>query len=196
MKKIPLPKFLTTSWGTATCIALAFVPSLVALVIFGAEARSLQDTKWDIQTLTKKVKRNAIQQTSTQKLLAKLENADPYYLEKSLEGSIFLKREMEQLEAAGNDKRLSFLKGEANRLSFAELGLQRLDRYQEVEARQKHPVELDGDDLKRLLGLIEGDNPSAPQLVIKQLEIIRKPTSSQSEVFLLNLELLKREKIK
>lgn len=196
MKKIALPKFIRTPWGTATCIALAFVPSVIALLAFGMSSQSLQETKWNIQTLTSKARSNALQNARTQKLMEKLENADPYYLEKSLEGARFLTREIAQLEAAGDDKRLSYLTGEQNRLSFAELGLQRLDRFQEVEARQKHPIELDGEDLKELLSLIEGDSPTAPQLIIKQLELIRKPTSSQDEVFLLNLELLKREKIK
>ena len=70
----------------------------------------------------------------------------------------------------------------------------------EVEEKQRHPVQMDESDLKQILSLIEDlpvDSflPSAgsPQLLIKEFRLKKQETPLHTEVFEVEMDLLKRE---
>ncbi len=144
------------------------------------------------------------------KVLHQLKVANRDYIEKELESLGFLQPEVQKLQALLHsdpqnqlyNKRYQFLTGNQNRLEFREQNFQRLDRYQEVEILQKHPVEMNRDDLKAFLARIEnvligsfqpGVNP--PDLLIKKFELLKKPMSSNEETFVINVELIKHEMV-
>ncbi len=122
------------------------------------------------------------------KLLQQLKVADRDYIEKELESLHFL-----------NAKNIQ---SDSNTFHFREQNFQRLENYQEVEVIQDHPVEMNRNDLKKVLARIEnraigpfypGANP--PDLLIKKFELIKKPMSSTEETYLINLELTKFEMV-
>lgn len=97
-------------------------------------------------------------------------------------------------------RRLQFLKSTSNRLIFIEEKRRKAKGFVEIEEKQQYPVEVNEEDLKRTLSLIEGmtiwpygpkENP--PQLLIRGLELTRKESASQEKVFLLRMHLLRRE---
>lgn len=137
-------------------------------------------------------------------------DADHFYIDKHLESLSFLEDEVEALTrltestAYGNhqavQRRIDFLTGQDNHLVFTEGVVQSYPGFQETQESLIHPVEMNGEDLKKLLARLEGlaigsyeapDN--RPQLIITDLKLEKKSTFANNEVFLVNLRLLKRE---
>lgn len=129
-------------------------------------------------------------------------DADHFYIDKELETMTFLKSEIAQLEALLEEEpalpsrevvqRLNFLK-EKNHLTFSEGQVQSFDGVQEWQESFSHPIELDIDDLSTLLSAIEDRAPGRPQMLITHATLERQALESGSEVFTLNLKLIKRE---
>ena len=145
-----------------------------------------------------------------EKFLSQFGDADPYFLDRSIESMVFLEREKEQLEFLLNhpalpqkeavQARLAFLSGPENRLSFREENVRSSAQLKETEEKQRHPVQLDISDLETLLSRIEhcpiGNGvplDKSPQLLVRDLKLRRITTPLQTEVFELELELLNRE---
>lgn len=137
-------------------------------------------------------------------------DADHFYIDKNLESMTLLEPEIESLRNMTanpnfNDdenvkKRLETLSGPANRLSFTEGVVQSSPAFQEVTETLVHPVEVNVNDLRNILCLVEGVSigdcvpPSnRPQLIVLDFKLDKKSVSEKNEVFLLNLKLLKRE---
>ncbi|MBN4067288.1 hypothetical protein JYU14_04315 [Simkania negevensis] len=136
-------------------------------------------------------------------------NADPYYIDKALEPLSFCKREIEELNAlmpyqnfAPDEKvtrRREMLSSDKNRLAFMEGAVVKSSSFKETEESLHHPVEVDEEDLVKLLDKIErlpqGDNSSEegrPQLIITDFSLTRK-RGSHNETFLVDMKLIKRE---
>ena len=141
-------------------------------------------------------------------LSAQVQSADPFYLDKHLETLVFLESEIKRLEAVCQStscdptakKRLHFLKEGDNKLLFAEQQIQQSESFREVEERQQNSIEMNAEDLKKLLSRIEGvtiedASPCShpPQLIIKSFELTKKASQRQEDHFLVNMFLLKRE---
>lgn len=97
-------------------------------------------------------------------------------------------------------KRLEFLTGTSNDLTFTEGVVQSNPIFQETTETLVHPVEIDTKDLRTILAKIEGTtignetpSPNRPQLIILDFKLEKKHVTDKNEVFLLNLKLLKRE---
>lgn len=133
-----------------------------------------------------------------------------YYIDKSLEPLKFLQPEIKSLQTLMNNKnfagdekvkqRLDYLTGQDNKFILTEGNIQTYPYFQEVIASLIKPVELNVDDLKKVLSLIEGVEippytppQDRPQLIITEFKIERKEATKKNEVYQLNLKLLKRE---
>ncbi len=142
--------------------------------------------------------------------LASLKNPDHFYIDKHLEALCFLEPEIKKTEAllldSPNDealkKRLHFLKEGPNRLLFSEVQTRQQNRFQEVEEQQQHLVEMNEEDLKKILSLIEGvtiwpygPKEKRPQLIIKDFQLSKKEISSQEFVYAISMQLIKRESL-
>lgn len=96
---------------------------------------------------------------------------------------------------------MDFLRSNKNKLAFAEGMIVQEGRFKEVEEKQKHPIEINEDDLKKILSVLEGVDISPylcpekhPQCIIKQFELTKKTHQDIKEkVFILSMQLLKRE---
>jgi hypothetical protein len=136
-------------------------------------------------------------------------NASPYFLDEHVESLQFLEKEQNQLQAliahpAVSDpqvleERLRFLTT-SNRFAFAEGGIVSSDSVKETEEKQKYPVEMSEEDLKRTLSLIEDISIESypimehrPQLIITQFHVQKKQTPVKTEVFEVDMSFTKRE---
>ncbi len=136
--------------------------------------------------------------------------ADHFYVDKHLESLTFLQPETESLQKLVNNryfagdesvrKRLEHLTGPGNSLLFSESNVQAYPLFQETTASLVHPVEVNIDDLKKILSIIEGKKigdyepgPNRPQMIILDFKMDKKEASANNEVLLLNMKILKRE---
>jgi hypothetical protein len=143
-------------------------------------------------------------------LLASLKNPDPHYLDKNVETLTFLLPELKKLEVIlaenpedeHSQRRLHFLKEGGNRLVFSEEQIRTNEIFREIEEKQQHPIEMNEEDLKKLLCLIEGitiwpygPKEGRPQLIIKDFRLSKKELSPQEKVFVVSMQIVKRENL-
>ncbi len=139
--------------------------------------------------------------------LSSLAQSDPFYIDKHLETLIFLEPEIKKIESLFADtqvdetiqKRLHFLKN-TNRFLLAEDKIRSKEKLREVFEKQQQPVEIDEEDLKKLLALIEGvtiwpygPKEGRPQIIIQDFSLSKKQHRAQDHVFVVNMNLIKRE---
>lgn len=137
-------------------------------------------------------------------------DADHFYIDKHLETLTFLEPEVEGLQKLLTNKnladdeaikkRLDFLTGPTNNMVFSEGTVQSTPTFQETTETLIHPVEINTNDLQKILSRIDGvdigsytPSPNKPQLIILEFKLDRKSLTEKNEVFILNLKLLKRE---
>jgi hypothetical protein len=137
-------------------------------------------------------------------------SADHFYIDKYLESLTFLEPEVDALQKIISQKnfpddeaikkRLEFLTGSGNQLTFSEGAVVSYPFFQETVETLVHPVEINVDDLKNILSRVDGVTigpytPPAgrPQLIVLDLKLEKKKTNDKSEVYQLNMKLLKRE---
>ena len=135
---------------------------------------------------------------------------DHFYIDKHLETLSFLEPETETLQKLVNNKyfagdenvkrRLEHITGPNNALLFSEGNVQSYPFFQETTDTLVHPVEVNLEDLKEILALVEGQNigqykpgPNRPQLIIIDFKLGKKEATDTNDVFQLNMKLLKRE---
>lgn len=184
-------------------LALSCLPFIFLLTSFLSKLDELDEIGLAAEQLHIKEMRLKGRGQSEEAFLSKMKNADHFYIDKNIETLLFLEPEIARLEIQTDPamkKRLEFLKGNGNKLLFAEEEIRKGDLFQEVEERPQHAVEMNADDLKKLLCLVEGipippfsPLSDAPQLLIKKFELIKKPVSAEQEVYVVNMHLIKRE---
>lgn len=137
-------------------------------------------------------------------------DADHFYIDKHIETLTFLEPETEYMQKIARDanfadderikRRIEFLTGESNSLTFSEGVVQTFPLFQETAETLVHPVEVNAADIQKILARIEGINmgkftsgPHRPQLLITEFKLDKKRVNDKNEVFLLNIKLIKRE---
>ena len=140
--------------------------------------------------------------------LSSLASSDPFYIDKHLETLTFLESEIKKMEALFSDtnindvaqKRLYFLKEGPNRLLFAEDKIRSKNNIREVMERQQHSVEMNEEDLKKTLCLVEGvmiwpygPKEGHPQLIFQDFQLFKKRQDASDHVFVVNMNIIKRE---
>ncbi len=207
MKQISIKLGTSALW---LILGLAPIPFFLFLFHFVFGMQKLHQLEEEIDRVqARKIQAQEIQYKESA-LLSSLKNPDPHYLEKNIETLTFLLPEMKKLETIQLEnpdeqqasKRLQFLKGGNNRLVFSEEQIRSNDVFREIEEMQQHPVEMNEEDLKKLLCLIEGitiwpygPKEKRPQLIIKDFRLSKKELSSQEKVFVVSMQLIKRENL-
>jgi len=135
-------------------------------------------------------------------------NTDRFYIDKHVESLKLLNEEQELLDRIVNNssvapdprivRRLEQLK--ANKLEFSEGSVESYSFFNEVPESQARSVEVDTDDIRRVLARLEGvvigdaePGPSRPQIIITDFRLDRKRTGKETELYSLNMKLIKRE---
>ncbi|WP_228547032.1 hypothetical protein [Candidatus Neptunochlamydia vexilliferae] len=126
-------------------------------------------------------------------------NADPSFMDRFIEPLTFLNPEVEALKLVCNHpafhscknvrERLVKLTEGENRLSFFETGKKVENGVEEAFLVQTTPVEMNVEDLKKTLSMIEG--PDGPQLIVRHFKLNKKKLAER-ETYLLKMELIKR----
>ncbi|MBF8264019.1 MAG: hypothetical protein HW387_1684 [Parachlamydiales bacterium] len=141
-----------------------------------------------------------------EQFIARYSASEPYFIDHCLESFLPLQAHLQELKAMKNHpacknrdtiaRRIAFLEGQENRLSFAEENIRSSKRIKETEERLQHPVEIDAQDLNRLLCWIEDvpvsgytPHPHSPQLLIQDFTLTKK----EGAIYVLNLSILQRE---
>lgn len=197
-------RYNTTMWILLIIMPLPF---FLTLFHFTNTLQKLTFLEEEMQRLHIRTLQSQELQQKEHSLLNSLKNPDPHYLDKHIETLTFLLPELKKLETFSSEnaneqtlKRLQFLKEGGNRLVFSEEQIRSNDLFREVEEKQQHPVEMNEEDLKKLLCLIEGvtiwpygPKEGRPQLIIKDFRLSKKEISSQEKVFVVSMELINRE---
>lgn len=204
LKKIPQGRLLIY------LIVVGLVPILVTVFLFFSDLEYINSFEYyleNVKDLAVKVEKKQISNIAT---LNQYKNADHFYIDKQLETLKFLEPELDSLKKTVENphfiedeptrKRLNFLTGKQNHLTFSETNVQSTPFFQEVTETLTHPVEINLTDLQKILTVIEGRDlggftapEGRPQLLILDFKLEKKNIREENQVFELNMKLLKRE---
>lgn len=192
---------------------LMLSPLLFTAAMIYMEKSSFQELEDRFSAAVRKGKLAMERKAKKERFLHRYSRPDPYFLDQEIESLVFLKKEKERLQALLHhpalprrepvQERLSFLAGNDNRLSFIEENIRSSAHIKETEEKQRHPVQLDEEDLQKILSLIEdlpigsfSPHKQSPQLLIRDLKLKKLTTPLLTSVFEMELDLLKREFLK
>ena len=145
-------------------LILALLPLAAALFYYKVKMEklcTLENVAYDLQ---EKALRIVEQTRQNETILQMLHKVDPLYLENTIEKLPFLEDEARRVQALTLhqkenhtlQKRLDFLRSGDNRISFVATRHGQEPGLQETETKWLHPVEMNEEDLKKLLVFIEG----------------------------------------
>ncbi|MDF2549334.1 MAG: hypothetical protein K0S07_401 [Chlamydiales bacterium] len=174
------------------------------------ESDALKSVEMEVENAFEQLMLKETKQALNKLVQKHFQNADHFYMEKQIETVVPLEPEIEQLNEIVNysgftgdeaiRKRLDHLTLGSNALVFTEGSVQTYATFQETLETLAHPVEMDSQDIAKVLARIEGVpiGPYAaaegrPQLLITDFKIERKKALETNENFVLNLKVLKRE---
>lgn len=188
MKKYPL------------LLALFLLPLLCLLLFYQNKRSRLEELKSTIAALEVSARQAAKEKELQKELEA---TVDPHFLDKYVESLVFLEPEIKRLQALhthhpNNDslaKRLYFLKEGQNKLTLIE---EKRDR-NGIEQKLQHPIEMNEEDLKKLLVLVEGvlihpyiPKKERPDLAFLEFDLSKKQGFGEEEVYVVDFTLVKR----
>jgi len=185
-------------------ISLLLVP-LITYQAFKAHLAKTQDIAEKADTLLLSAKAYLEKQENNLHLMRTYQNADPYYLNHSLETLFFLQEEQKQLEKVVRHphfpgdtsitERLRKL-SEQNKIRFLEGKVQTYKHYTERTESFAEPIEVSIEDVEAVLGILEGKNAAykegSPLFLFLDFQL-KKRTNGPSAVFEMHCKLLKRE---
>ncbi len=190
--------------------ALLAGPLLGAAAFLFLQNDRIQETEERFAAASAKGKLAFERKAKKERFLSRYANSDPYFLDQKIESLLFLQNERQQIECLlrhpalphkqSLQERHSFLSDSSNRLVFAEENIQTSGRMKETDEKLRRSVQVDEKDLQQLLALIE-DIPvgpylplnGSPQLIIQDFRIKKIKTPLESEIFEIEMDLLKRE---
>jgi hypothetical protein len=204
MNKIPFQRLLIYIF------ICSLIPAIFAGLNFLYHKKKLNVQEAYVNGIYQTILLENERQTINEIIYAHYQKANPQYIEEHLETLSFLNGEKEkisqlqQLEVFRDheslQKRLDFLSGKQNQLVFVEGAIETYPCYKETILSLAHPVEVDVEDLKKILSRIENlkidsYEPMAgcPHFIITEFKLERKSHEGQDEVFKLDMKLLKRD---
>lgn len=172
--------------------ALFLLPAFLSLLFFQWKLNSLDELETHIYQLETKAA-----------LVKSLEEKNTLYLDQlqtatkddhKLESLVLLGTEGRRVQAIyAQDKenpllgqRLAFLKSGKNRISLVEEKRRSYGKLREIEEKLAHPVEMDEEDLVKLIPLLESK-------VVREFDLTKKTAASEEEVYVVDLKMIKRE---
>lgn len=207
MKLIPIKLSNPVLWSA---LIIAPLPFLFFLMNFIFGIQKMNELEQEMERIHSRAVLSQEILRKESSLINSLKNPDPHYLDKNIETLTFLLPEVKKLEAISLEnpqdeqisKRLQFLKEGGNALVFSEEQIRTNETFREIEEKQQHPIEINEEDLKKLLCLIEGitiwpygPKEGRPQLIIKDFRLSKKEISPQEKVFVISIQLIKRENL-
>jgi hypothetical protein len=203
-------KFLFAKLRLPFFYLLLFTPWALVVVLLWMEKSDLETFEERFSRAAAKGKSALEKKMRKDQFLDYYSHSNPYFLDRYIEPLAFLEKEKEQLlfllshpalpQKEAIATRLAFLSGAENRLSFREENISTARGIKETEEKQRHPIQLDLEDLQKLLSRIENcpigsftPLEQSPQLLITEMKLRQIQTPLQNYVFELELQLLNRE---
>lgn len=191
-------------------LLLGLMPLFLVVALFYTQKGQIEELRSSLEMIQQQAFVKEKKQALNLAVRQHFRDADHFYIDKYLETLVFLEPEIETLQKIVNDKnfadderikkRLEFLTSQANGLVFSEGIVQSFPLFQETVETLVHPVEINVQDLQKILARVEGlkigsftPGPNRPQLVVTEFKIEKKKNIDKNEVFAINLKLLKRE---
>lgn len=191
-------------------ILISLLPAIFVIFYIFSEINGLSLLEQKIDHVQMLALQQEKRQATNLTVINHYRDADHFYIDKHLEVLSFLEPEAEALQKIVKHKnftddevikkRLDLLIGTGNSMRFTEGVVQTFPQFQETTETLIHPVEVNVQDIQKILALIEGVQIGAykpashlPQLIILDFKLEKKKTTDKNEVFSLNLKLLKRE---
>jgi hypothetical protein len=196
-------------------LALYFASLLLLPAIFvGLQLQSRFTTLTDLSNRLNNLHELAVTKQSKQSLNRRIRAnyaaADRFYIDKKIESLSFLQPEIHKLEQSieqedvGENEaviqRLDYLKSPENQIRFSEGAVASYEGVQDTPEKMQGPVQLNLDDLQKLLSIIQGEkigphevSGNPPLLLIQDFRLERKTVVGDHEVMSLLLKLIKRE---
>jgi hypothetical protein len=202
----PIPFSRALIYIMAACL-LPAVFAAIHLLFSLSELDNLEEKIDRAKTLVlQQEKKQAVNLT----VINHFRDADHFYIDKYLESLTFLEPEAEALQKIMKNKnftddevikkRYAFLTGSGNTLRFSEGVVQTLPQFQETTETLIHPVEVNVDDIQKILAMTEGIQVGPykpallrPQLIILDFKLEKKASPDKNEIFQMNMKLLKKE---
>lgn len=186
---------------------LTMLPVLAAACFVFLEKGHLQDLEERFAAAARKEKISLERKARKERFIQRYSQADPYFLDQKIESFPLLLAEKEQLESLLHHPafpestvlkdRLQFLND--NRLAFVEENMKTSSQWKEVEEKQRRPVQMDEQDLQKILSLIEDvqvgpyiPSNTSPQILIKDFRL-KKQETPLNQVWEAEMDLFKRE---
>ncbi|MEC7840246.1 MAG: hypothetical protein VX777_09440 [Chlamydiota bacterium] len=186
------------------------LPLFFVMVNYWSTQNTLDELDIMIENIENKVINYKKQQGKNIAVINHYRDADHFYIDKYLETLNFLEPEIEALQKIVNHKnftgdvnitkRMDFLTGSGNSMIFTEGVVQSYPLYQETTESLTHSIEVNVNDIKKILARVEGVNvgpykpgPNRPQLIVMDFKIDKKQQPNENEIYQLNMKLLKRE---
>lgn len=190
-------------------LLLGLLPIALALFSFISKQGSVESLINGVEYVQQQAEQKERKQAINVALRQHFRDTDHFYIDKNLETLQFLEPEVDALQKIMSNKnfpddeaikkRYEYLTG-GNSLLFSEGGVQSTPLFQEMTETLVHPVEVDVADIQKILSKIEGvdigpykPGPNRPQLIILDFKLEKKKSAEKSEVYSLNMKLLKRE---
>jgi hypothetical protein len=204
MKNIPVPRLILY----LVCVGL--IPFICVLFLFISKLNHLEELENSLESIQHEALVKEKKQALNLAVRQHFRDADHFYIDKYIESIVLLENEIDTLQKILTDKnfaeddrikkRLEYLTTQSNALVFSEGVVQNFPMFQETIETLLHPVEVNGTDIQKILARIEGveidgeePGPNRPQLIITEFKLDKKKVSDKSEVFTLNMKLIKRE---
>lgn len=170
----------------------------------------IQDLQAFYETTLVKECKSLHKRADKEKFFSRYKESESYFIDQQIESMPLLQDEIDWLhtyekhpalaDAKLAQQRLAFLAKGRNRICFTEEAVRKSSSCEEVEEKMKRPVEMNQEDLKKLLSLIESEpignhqpHLKSPQMILTDFCLKRKTSPFKQEIFEVKLELLKRE---
>lgn len=203
LNQIPAPRILLYA------VLIGLLPLFIVLIYFFSQKSELAQWESTLQEIQYQVVMKEKKQALNLIVRQHFHEADHFYIDKHLETLVFLEPEIETLQKIVNNpnfadddrikKRLEYLTS-GNNMVFSEGVVQSFPLFQETTESLVHPVEVNTDDLSKILSYTEGieigaytPKPHRPQLIITEFKLDKKKVYDNNEVYVLDTKLLKRE---
>lgn len=191
-------------------MVIGMLPVFYMLFSLNSEFETVDQLSRTIELVEEKSEAYKRKQSANRAVIDHYRDADHFYIDKYLETLTFLEPEIDGLQKIVNNKnftgdvaitnRLDFLTGQGNSFAFTEGVVQSYPLYQETTETLSHPIEVNIDDIRKILARVEGvkigsykPGPNRPQLIVLDFKLDKKKLVNDSEVYGLNMKLLKRE---
>ena len=183
-----------------------FLCSVLLSIFFYQKWSEYEELEQTISELQYKKQISERAEKRKNKYYSEIEKSDRFYIQNHLEPFLPLSAEIKEIENLlvyqkedlSLQNRVHFLKNASNRLRFEEKKSEKFENIEEVELHQISKIEVDLNDIKQLLCLIEGvsigpytSRHDKPQLIIKEL-ILERKGKEDKQTYLIEMDLIQR----